>query len=286
VTAMDGTRTVALCADDYALSPGVSAGILEALRAGRLSAVSVMASMPRWPELAPELKPVPDADVGLHVNLTLGAPLGAMPSLAPDGRFPPVAQVIRAAVLGRAPLAEIRAELDRQLDRFEAAMGRPPDFVDGHQHVHALPGVRAVLLETLAARGLQGACWLRDCGDRWDRIVARRHEASKALIVAGFARGFAAAARRAGFPVNEGFAGFSPFDPAQDYARQFERFLQAPGRAHLVMCHPGHADAELRALDPVTTTRERELAFLLSERFDAALERRGLRLARLPRPAR
>jgi chitin disaccharide deacetylase len=275
------TKTVALCADDYAISPGVSRGVLEALRAGRLTATSVLTNVPRWPELGPELERFPQADIGLHFNITLGAPLGPMPSFARDGKFPPVALVIRAALLKKAPLGEIRAELERQLDRFEDVMGRPPDFVDGHQHVQVLPGVREALIDALSARGLQGACWLRDSGDHWRRIFARRDEARKAIIVSGLAFGFRAAARRAGFRVNNGFAGFSPFDPDQSYARQFERFLLAPGPAHLVMCHPGYADAELSALDPVTATREQELAFLLSDRFVSMLEARGMKLARL-----
>ena len=47
------------------------------------------------------------------------------------------------------------------------------------------------------------------------------------------------------------------------------------------MCHPGHVDEELRKLDPVTITREQELAFLLSTRLPEMLEKRGLRLGRL-----
>jgi predicted glycoside hydrolase/deacetylase ChbG (UPF0249 family) len=47
------------------------------------------------------------------------------------------------------------------------------------------------------------------------------------------------------------------------------------------MCHPGHVDDELKALDPVTITREQELAFLLSPRMPEMLERRGLKLGRL-----
>jgi predicted glycoside hydrolase/deacetylase ChbG (UPF0249 family) len=47
------------------------------------------------------------------------------------------------------------------------------------------------------------------------------------------------------------------------------------------MCHPGHVDEDLRKLDPVTITREQELAFLLSPKLPEMLERRGLRLARL-----
>jgi predicted glycoside hydrolase/deacetylase ChbG (UPF0249 family) len=50
---MAKNATIAICADDYGLSYGVSAGIIEALEAGRLSAVSALVNGPRWPALTP-----------------------------------------------------------------------------------------------------------------------------------------------------------------------------------------------------------------------------------------
>lgn len=277
---------IALCADDYGLSMGVSAGILEALEAGRLSAVSVLTNGPRWPAMGCELaRRSFDADVGLHFNLTLGRPLSTMSKFAPDGVFPPVADVIRAAMRGRLPMEEIRAEIDRQLDRFYAVMGRAPDHLDGHQHVHVLPGVRTALFDALESRGLVGKIWLRDAGDRLRRIVIRGADFKKALAVRTLGRGFRREARRRGFLLNDGFAGFSDFDPGHDYAARFETYLRAPGARHLVMCHPGHVDDDLRAQDPVTVTREQELAFLLSPRFDEVLTMRGAKLGRLSRLA-
>ena len=45
-----------LCADDYAMTPGVSRGILEALDAGALSATSVMTTSETWPDAAAALR--------------------------------------------------------------------------------------------------------------------------------------------------------------------------------------------------------------------------------------
>jgi predicted glycoside hydrolase/deacetylase ChbG (UPF0249 family) len=273
-----------LCADDYALSPGVSSGILEAIAAGRLNATSVMTNRPSWPRAAADLRPYsPAVAVGLHFTLTLGAPLGPMPVLAPDGRLPPLGAIVRGAVLGRLPLPEIRAELARQLDAFEDAFGRAPDYVDGHQHVHALPGVRGVLLDELSARGLAGKTWLRDSADRARRIVARRSEIAKAVLVALLGAGFATAARERGFSLNEGFAGFSAFAHGADQQAAFSRYLAAPGARHLVMCHPGRVDAELALLDPVTRARENELDFLLSPAFERVVSAAGARLGRWDR---
>jgi chitin disaccharide deacetylase len=275
-------RIIALCADDYGLSHGVSRGILKALDAGRLTAVSALVGGPRWPAMGRELRRRADkADVGLHFNLTLGRPLGPMPGFAPKGQFPPLATLVRQALRGKLPMAEIRAEIDRQLDRFEAVMEQAPDFVDGHQHVHALPGVRDALLEALDARRLAGRAWLRNPADGAHRIALRRAHARKALTVRGLTAGLRRAAKRHGYAVNDGFAGFSDFHPGKDYAKSFESYLRAPGRRHLVMCHPGHVDDELKSLDPVTITREQELAFLLSPQLPELLARRGFRLARL-----
>jgi hypothetical protein len=281
---MPSSFPVALCADDYAFSPAVSAGIREALAAGRLTATGAMTNQPFWGLEAKALAPVRGrAEIGVHLTLTVGAPLGAMPRFAPQGALPSLAQVIKPAWAGRLPLDEIRAEIDRQLDAFEAGVGEPPAFVDGHQHVHALPGVREALLDAMAARGWAGKVWTRDSADRLVRVARRGEQARKALVVAALTAGFGRAARRRGFAVNDGFSGFSAFDPKASYADAFSRYLRAPGRAHLVMCHPGHVDEALRRLDPVLEPRENELAFLLSDAFAPALERAGARLRPLGR---
>jgi predicted glycoside hydrolase/deacetylase ChbG (UPF0249 family) len=271
----------ALCADDYAMTPGVSAGILEALDAGALTATSVMTTSPWWPESAAALKPHrARADIGLHLNLTLGAPLGPMPRFAPSGVFPSVGALLRGT--RTLPLDEIEAEIARQFDAFTSVWGTPPDHVDGHQHVQAPPAIRDLILRQLDLRGLAGRVWLRDSAERPARILARRTTLRKALGVALIARGFSSAARARGYVVNDGFAGFSDFG-STDYGAFFSRYIKSPGVRHLVMCHPGRVDDALRRLDPVTDARERELAFLLSPAFSQRLRASGARLERLSR---
>ncbi len=274
-------HSLILCADDYALSPGVTRGVLDALAKGRLNATCAMTNRPLWRQAAPELEAFADrADIGLHLTLTFGAPLGPMPRLAPSGELPQLRPLLKAARAGTLPADEIRAEIARQLDAFQDAMGRAPDFIDGHQHVHILPGIRDWLLEELVRRGLWGRLWLRDSADRLPRILARRVELPKALIVASLARGFAAKAHRLGFQTNDGFAGFSAFDLRRSYGRDFARYLVRPGARHLVMCHPGHVDEDPGAGDEVREPRARELAFLLSNAFTDTLEAAGFSLRR------
>lgn len=253
-----------LCADDFAMTDGVSRSILALLEARKLSAAGAMTNRPHWMRLAAEFGAhVADADLGLHLNLTCAAPLGSMPRLAPGDVLPKLGEVARAALVSSAARREIAAEIARQLDAFEAGLGRAPDFVDGHQHVHVLPGVRGAVLAELQRRYPPGSVYLRDPADSARAIRERGVAVKKALVIAGLAQGLAKSARRRGIPVNRGFSGVSPFDPQRDFNADLGRFLTRPGPAHLVMCHPGFIDDELATLDPVIATRPLEHAALL-----------------------
>ncbi len=271
-----------LVADDYAISPAVSEGISQALNAGRLSGTGAMVNRPFWRQAAARLRGDDlVSSAGVHLNLTCGAPLTKMPAFAPSGQFPALRRVLPEARRRRLPQAELDAEISAQLDTFADATGAAPAFVDGHQHVQMFPQIRETLFEALARRGWQDQIWLRDSAARPADILSRRTGMTKALVVTWLGRGFRAAAHRAGFQTNEGFAGFSSFDPAADYEAQFRTYLVAPGTRHLVMCHPGHADRELREVDPHTQSRENELAFLLSGRFLDVLASNNSTLAKV-----
>src|SRR5689334_15435364 len=109
-------KKVVLCADDFGLSDGVSCGILELARNGRLSATSAMTNLPGWRRAAPQLAELRgEIAVGLHLNLTAGPPLGTMPRLAPRGAMPALAALVRSALTGTLPIAEIEGEIERQL---------------------------------------------------------------------------------------------------------------------------------------------------------------------------
>lgn len=279
----DDLANFTLIADDYAITAGVSRGILRLLEHGRISGAGAMTNRPHWKGWSHAFRSFQGrADLGVHLNLTLGAPLTAMPRFAGSGQLPAIGDIAKASLSLRLPLAELQQEIEAQLDAFEQAMDHRPDFIDGHQHVHGLPGVRRALLHVLEARYGKGARpWLRDPADNMARIVKRGRHVQKALAIGGLASGFGGAARKAGFLTNDSFAGFSAFDPKQDFAVEFRSYLMAPGSRHLVMCHPGEIDDEIGKIDPVVETRPQELAFLLSDRAQELMTEAGLALARL-----
>jgi chitin disaccharide deacetylase len=274
---------VTLIADDYAMTAGVSRGILRLLEHGRISGTGAMTNRTHWKGWSHALRGFSGkSDLGVHLNLTLGKPLTPMAVFTPGGTLPAIGTIAKTALSLRLPKEEIMAEIDAQLEAFEQAMDIRPDFVDGHQHVHGLPGVRSALMAVLQKRYAKGPRpWLRDPADQLVRIAKRGRNRQKALAVASLAAGFGRAARKAGFVTNDSFAGFSAFDPKDDFASDFASYLVGPGQRHLVMCHPGEVDDELRRVDSVVETRPQELAFLLSEHMSAALARHSMHLQRL-----
>ena len=262
-------KRLTLCADDFGHSPGTSAVIAELIRAGRINATCCMALTPSWPSDWAMLRGVVDrAEIGIHLTLTDERPLTAMPRFAPDGAMPRIDQLARQRDF---PVDEIAAEIAAQFARFTAVAGRPPDFVDGHQHVHHLRGIRDIVLAE--TRRSAPRAWLRDCGDTLPGMLARPF-VLKAIGSAWRGRGFRAAAHRAGLATNDGFAGH--YDFGEGYAELFPAFLRRPGSHHLVMVHPGTDDTPG---DSIGKARVREAAFLHRSDTAALAGAEGLRLS-------
>jgi chitin disaccharide deacetylase len=271
-------RCLVLCADDFALSPGVSQAIAALIERARLSATSCMTVSPLWPEHARWLVPLAEsADIGLHLTLTVLRPLSRPRRLAPDGRLPRLGDLTIRAFLGQLDLKEIRTELEHQLDAFQQVWGAPPDFVDGHHHVHLLPGVRDVVLRLVAARA-PGA-YVRQCWDPAEWILRRGVAIPRALVIATLSRRLKR--HLIGYRTNDSFRGVSNFTNGVAYRHQFRRFLLGPGERPLIMCHPGKVDALLPGLDPVTYQREVELDYFMGPAFLEDIAQAGYQLFRM-----
>jgi predicted glycoside hydrolase/deacetylase ChbG (UPF0249 family) len=105
----------------------------------------------------------PNCAIGLHATLT--APFHPLtmhyrPLL--DGLFLPLGKMLRAGLLRRLDRDMIQAELTAQIAKFAALFGRPPDYIDGHQHVQTFPQVRDAFLA--AAKAHAPDAWVRQSG--------------------------------------------------------------------------------------------------------------------------
>ena len=274
MTAAGVPRTLALCADDFGIAAGVSSGIARLAQARRLTAVSCITTGEQWPEHAALLDGVPDSvDVGLHLNLTEGAPLSKrLARLWP--RLPSLPRLIALAHLGRVPRAEMRAELHAQLSAFHAARGERPRFIDGHQHVHHLPGIRELVLDML--EHVQPLPALRNTG----RLLGPGAGFKRWLIERTGGRALEAELVQRVIPHNPVLLGAYDFiDP--DYQGCMRRWLaQLPAEGGLLFCHPGdHLPGD--PPDAIGAARARELAYLGSVAFDEDLAAAGVRLGRV-----
>lgn len=269
-----------LIADDFGLSSGINKAILELLALQRLSGTSVMTNMPHFSEGALALKAFhAQADIGLHLTLTLGKPIGAMPRLAPNGELPELSAVMKSAVLGRLDRREIAREIEAQIGRFQDELGFIPDYIDGHQHVHILPIVRAALFDAVQAFP-NFRPWIRIPSDNAIAILQRGVSVQKSLILSVLSLGFQHQCRAHGLKTNESFSGASEFDANDNYSAAFQSYLRAPRSNHLVMCHPGYVAANETLIDSVKETRPIELEFLKSEEFAAILSARRFEISR------
>lgn len=197
--------------DDFGASRGINRGILEALHGGILTSTSLMVDAPWSEEAAALSRTESDLSVGLHVDLD-GTP------------FP-------------------GAELDRQLRRFQALMGRLPTHLDSHHNVHRDPRLVPHFLDLAARLG---------CPVRWH---------SRVRCLSRFYGQWGGESH----PEQVG---------AECLIRLFDTDVE-DGMTELC-CHPGYVDPDLRS--GYSAEREIELRTLCDPAVREALERRRIHL--------
>jgi predicted glycoside hydrolase/deacetylase ChbG (UPF0249 family) len=266
-------RRIWLCADDYGLAEGVNRAIRDLIGRGRLNATSVMVVGPaigrnEVAELQAVVAARPRCAIGLHATLTAPfRPLTMHFRPLDGGLFLPFPTMLRSAVLRRLDPGLIEDELTAQLAAFKDLFGRAPDFVDGHQHVQLFPQVRDAFLR--AVKEAAPSAWVRQGGRL--QPLARLIGAPKALVLDVLSAQFRKRAARAEIPFNPAFAGAYDFSKEPDFGVLMRTFIEDLPEGGLVMCHPGFVDETLVSLDPLTTQREAEHAFLASDRFPTLL---------------
>ena len=264
-------HTIVVCADDYGIEPGVNEAIVELAQLGRLSATSCLTHAPHFAEHAGALQ-VLDIDVGLHINFTesLGAP----------GQYQPLPTLILSAYLRKLGMQDVYKQISEQLDTFEHHMGRAPDFMDGHLHVHQLPVIRDALMRILTERYRGAMPWVRNTQPGKLSSGLPFKQRVKAHII-GFlgANALSAQAKKIGVPMNRNFFGAYDFSqPHPPYAAMLDAWMQHAGRGSLIMTHPAKfvSDQDVFGQD-----RIQEYRVLGSELFLALLDQYQLEIGKL-----
>jgi predicted glycoside hydrolase/deacetylase ChbG (UPF0249 family) len=276
-------RRIWLCADDYGISPSVNGAIRDLIERGRINATSVMVVAPSFhrSEAVPlNLIRKRGARVAVGLHLTLSAPFRPLSEgFTPlrNGSFRSLGTMLARASLSWLDDEALTAEIAAQIRMFIHTFERPPDFIDGHQHVQIFPQVREAVLKV--AKDMTPAAWIRQCGRAGPLTLTDRIGDRKGLLLDVLSRRFRERAAAMDVPTNPGFAGTYAFDHSADFAALFPRFLDGLPDGGVVMCHPGVVDTELRRLDPLTTLREKEYAYFAGETFPRLMASAGVRLA-------
>ena len=137
-------KSLIINADDFGLSPGTNAAIIECHKVGSVSSATMMVNMPAVEIAVVLAKQNPALGVGLHFNLTSGRPVsskGEVSSLVGrDDHFFSRSEAEKKAISGQFNGEEVRRELESQLARFRS-FGLTPTHLDSHQHIHLYPMV-------------------------------------------------------------------------------------------------------------------------------------------------
>jgi predicted glycoside hydrolase/deacetylase ChbG (UPF0249 family) len=138
-----------LTADDWGMSPAINDGILEMAQLGHLRRVSVLAGSKYLAYRLRELKRVKGVEFGLHFNLTNPESGGNYRSL---GHF--LLAWYRSLWWGREKMvAQVRGALREQLALLRKN-GITPLRLEGHHHVHAIPGLLEQIHDILKEAGI------------------------------------------------------------------------------------------------------------------------------------
>jgi hopanoid biosynthesis associated protein HpnK len=151
-------RRLIVHADDFGISERVNEGIVEAHRNGILTSASLIASGEAFEHAIGLSRATPTLDVGVHLTLVDEEPVAAVDAvrtlLDSDGRFyPRAATFMKRYLSGAISLAEIRCELDAQIAKV-IAHGVRATHLDGHQHLHMVPGIRRAVGELARKYGI------------------------------------------------------------------------------------------------------------------------------------
>ena len=276
-------------ADDLGLTQAVNKGILYAHREGIVTSATLMANGPAFDSAVSISRQAPRLGIGVHLNLTSGEPVSPaakIPSLVDcNGRFHLTpGRFLQALLMGRVDLGHVEKELRCQIAKIFGA-GIVPSHLDGHKHMHVLPGVSKIVIRLAeefsirrvrcpyeVAPNLRSLLRYRTCrGAVMEQYLVGR-------AVSSFARGFMEKLAKSGLQF-----------PARFYGLSQTGFLQTgcvldlleglPNSVSELMCHPGYLDNDLVAAGTrLLTQREIEIQALTAPTVKTLVADLGIQL--------
>jgi predicted glycoside hydrolase/deacetylase ChbG (UPF0249 family) len=277
-------------ADDLGWTDGVNRGILEAFHHGIVTSTSLLANGAAFAGGVEAARLAPGLGVGVHLNLSDGPPVAERETITSllndDGEFAcgPEKLLLRRARRGLR-LAEVESEWDAQIQKVRDA-GIAPTHLDGHKHVHMLPGLFEIALKlakrhdigairvSLEVSSLRAA--LSSGSKQHAGVVMKQGVQARGLKL--LARDAREQAEHAGISTADYFCGIAQTgELTRDGVAQFVKSL--PDGTTELMCHPGYADAALqKTRTRLQDSRQTELQILTDTAIRNLVASLGIRL--------
>ena len=283
-------KSLIVNADDLGWTEGVNRGIVEAHRNGIVTSASLLANGHAFLSGVEVARSTPGLGVGVHLNLSDGPPVAArelVTSLVNNaGEFEGGPEGLLLRIAGRGlTLREVEMEWEAQIEKIRDA-GIQPTHLDGHKHVHMLPGLFEIALK-LAKRYAVGAIRVAHEASSLRVALSTGEELRTAAVLKQGvqARGLKLLARdareqteRAGISTADYFCGIAQTgEMTKQGVAQLLRSL--PDGTTELMCHPGYADEALQnTATRLQASRQTELEILTDVEIRNLVASQGIRL--------
>jgi chitin disaccharide deacetylase len=284
-------KRIIVNADDLGADIARNQGIIEAIDAGGVSSVSILANAPALDDALCRIRALDSGAIsfGVHFNLSEGFPVssGLKRLVGPEGSFH---GKLAAQKLFVHPWdSELENEIDRELDAQISKLlnaGIPLDHADGHQHIHILPAVIRTVIDLSRFHGIP---WIRIPEEHASQLPdLPDNESEEAFFFCTHATAARPLYEASGLMVPEHFRGLYFKGKLPDL--HWSEFLQGiPNGLTELMVHPGRISPEIPS-GPLsrfsTADREKELLALTDGRFRHALLKTNVELTRFPQRPR
>ncbi|WP_077615783.1 chitin disaccharide deacetylase [Caenibacillus caldisaponilyticus] len=235
-------------ADDFAYTPAVTYGILDAFLNGIVTSTTMMCNSPHFAHAVKIAKQYPKLGVGVHLVLTWGKPLspGVSSLVDESGYF-----YKQQEIFDHARPEDIEREWTAQIERF-ISEGLEPTHLDSHHNVHGHELALPVAIKLAKKYGIP---------------LRRAHNGPSVDEAYG-------SVLRTDLHLRDFYGDGVSYDTLEKLLEQVaerEQYVE-------INCHPAFIDNELKRQSSYVETRLKEHEIVTSERIKDFVKKKGIKL--------
>jgi len=250
-------------ADDFGYDGETNQRILASFLSGPIGCASLLVTQGAFSQGAVQIALKEKIPLGLHLNLTEGAPLSDLkkvPSLlGRDGKLLSPQAFLYRLRQGKIEPEEIRAETYAQLDKF-LSFGLKPLHFDSHNHLHVMPGFFPIIKDLIKDAGFRFVRLPQERLSKSFRALPNLSRFLEIVFLASWSNSLRPLLLKGGFETNDHFSGIFEQEPNFNLKNILRMISEVSPGLTEAMVHPGHP-GEMEVL-----TDERIWSALLREK--------------------